>query len=107
MKSTIAQRALTRNTMAGTMVGTLAAALATALLAGCATQPSTDASRVASNTNAKAAAEKTCVRETGSRIKVKEKDCIGPGRTYSRDELDNTGAFDTAEALRKVDPSIQ
>jgi hypothetical protein len=103
MKSTIARRGHTRSTTAGT----LAVALATALLAGCATQPSTDASRVASNTNAKAAAEKTCVRETGSRIKVKEKECIGPGRTYSRDELDNTGEFDTAEALRKIDPSIQ
>jgi hypothetical protein len=29
-----------------------------------------------------------------------------PGRSYSQDELERTGAIDTAEALRLLDPSF-
>jgi hypothetical protein len=49
-----------------------------------------------------------CVRDTGSRIKRREtKICNGqPGRSYDRDDLDSTGAIDTADALRRLDPSI-
>lgn len=49
-----------------------------------------------------------CVRDTGSRTKRRDdKGCNGlPGRSYDRDALDSTGAIDTADALRRLDPSI-
>ncbi len=48
-----------------------------------------------------------CVRETGSRIKLKKDECLGiAGRSYSADELQRTGAANTGEALRRIDSSI-
>lgn len=57
---------------------------------------------------AKAETKANCVRETGSRIKRRDaKGCNGqPGRTYDRDDLEKAGAVDTADALRRLDPSI-
>lgn len=55
-------------------------------------------------------ADRRCLRATGSRIVTAERDgrkCAnGPGRVYSRDDLDSTGAVDLANALRRLDPSI-
>lgn len=58
-----------------------------------------------------------CVQDTGSRIhRVRQApsattrpvDCAtsSPGRTYSRRDVERTGAFDMAQALRELDPSI-
>ena len=74
-------------------------------LAGCASNPQGD-QRVAQNATATPKTNISCIKDTGSRIKPKEGECRGPGRTYSREDLDRTGAFDTAEALRKLDPSL-
>jgi hypothetical protein len=75
-----------------------------ALLAGCATtyQPHlTDAS--AQPTPLYSA---TCMT-TGTRIALKPGECANvPGRSFSKDELDRTGAPTTAEALRMLDPSL-
>ena len=56
-----------------------------------------------------------CLRDTGSRIPPTEAEkkattaagCArGPGRSYSKQDLDRTGAIDTADALRQLDPSL-
>lgn len=48
-----------------------------------------------------------CVRESGTRIKKRDKKgCTGaPGSSYSRADIDRTGAVDTADAIRKLSPS--
>ena len=66
-----------------------------------------------------AVSDHTCLRQTGSRIiasanaradarKDKAKrQCTGaPGRSYSREDIDRTGAVDLADALRRLDPSV-
>lgn len=47
-----------------------------------------------------------CIRETGTRIDKRDKNgCTGaPGQSYSREDIDRTGATDTAEAIRKLSP---
>ena len=49
-----------------------------------------------------------CLKETGSRIKPSEdQPCINAaGRAYTREEIERTGATTTAEALRKLSPSV-
>jgi hypothetical protein len=74
-------------------------------LGGCATNRSADQS-LAKNVTAAPTAKDYCIKETGTRIKQKEGECVGPGRTYSREELDRTGSFSAAEALRKLDPAL-
>jgi hypothetical protein len=51
--------------------------------------------------------DRNCLRSTGSLIPPKKGDCLPvAGRSYSRDELRNTGAIDNAHALQMLDPSI-
>jgi len=47
-----------------------------------------------------------CVRDTGTRLKKRDrKGCTGaPGESFSREEIDRTGAVDTADAIRKLSP---
>ncbi|WP_293387342.1 hypothetical protein [Nevskia sp.] len=48
-----------------------------------------------------------CVRDTGTRIKSKKRDCLGvAGRSYSAEELRQTGETNPLDALRRMDPSI-
>ncbi len=60
--------------------------------------------------------DRNCLRDTGSRIAVRDhdrhgrprRDCKpGPGRVYDREELMRTGETDIGEALERLDPSIQ
>lgn len=54
-----------------------------------------------------AAADVNCAPRTASRIERRDGDCsIGSVRTYTQDDLRRTGAFSTAEALQRLDPSI-
>lgn len=48
-----------------------------------------------------------CVRETGTKLKRRDKrGCTGaPGESYSRAQIDRTGAVDTADAIRKLSTS--
>jgi hypothetical protein len=85
-----------------------------AMAAGCATSSSpSDAARIASDASKKPTLDKACVTNTGSRIKpakgeeAKVANCMQPGSTYSKDELDQTGEIDTGRALRQLDPRIQ
>lgn len=48
-----------------------------------------------------------CLRSTGSRIRPKAGECLPvDGRTYSRRDIERTGARNTADALRMLDPRI-
>jgi hypothetical protein len=47
-----------------------------------------------------------CVGDTATRIPVKEHDCAGFGRTYTREDLERTGTADPGQALRLLDPAI-
>jgi hypothetical protein len=79
-------------------------AITALLAAGCATAPPGEAKLASSTPKAKADASEFCVRETGSRIKPSKDQCLQSGRTYTRDDLDRTGATDAADALRRLDP---
>ena len=85
-----------------------ALAVLMAVVSGCASTPRdaamTDANRVAT---AQAKPLTGCVNDTGSRIQRKPEDCRGPGRTYSDEDLERTGQFNAADALRRLDPSLQ
>jgi hypothetical protein len=55
---------------------------------------------------AKADGETTCM-VTGSRIPRKGRDCaLTFGRTYSQQDLQRTGRFNNAEALKALDPAL-
>jgi len=74
--------------------------------------------KVEAVTPAQTAAEKSadafCLRETGSHLRAiktehneRAVECAGaPGRSYSREDIERTGATTTADALRRLDPSI-
>jgi Ni/Co efflux regulator RcnB len=53
--------------------------------------------------------DRKCMRETGSHIVRKDKRaCVNaPGDSYSREDIDRTGARDVADALRLLDPSVR
>jgi len=74
-------------------------------LGGCATTRQADAN-LAKNATAAPKEQAFCIKDTGTRIKPKDGECVGPGRTYSREELDRTGSFNAAEALKKLDPAL-
>ncbi len=59
-------------------------------------------------------ADAFCLHETGTHIRAIRKDrsentvvCNGlPGRAYTREDIERTGAISTADALRRLDPAI-
>lgn len=62
-------------------------------------------------TTAQADAERASAHDcltTGTRITLKEGQCArGPGRVYSREDMERTGAVTPLEALRRLDPALQ
>jgi hypothetical protein len=48
----------------------------------------------------------TCLHDTGSRLKLRPDDCSGIGRSYSKENIDRTGALTAGGALRLLDPSV-
>jgi hypothetical protein len=51
--------------------------------------------------------DRNCLRDTGSLIKPKPGQCLPvAGRSYSKQDIDRTGARTTAGALRELDPSV-
>jgi hypothetical protein len=46
-----------------------------------------------------------CVASTGTRLPVSDK-CAGPGRTYTQEDIDRTGATTAGEALRNLNPAL-
>jgi hypothetical protein len=79
-------------------------AIATALvLAACAaTSPNVKPNA----TSAAAAANPSCLSQTGSRITSDRADCPAFGRSFSRDDIDRTGKTNVGDALAELDPSI-
>ncbi len=86
------------------LFGVLVAAMAT----GCATRPQTAQTRLAAESARAAALKEICVQDTGTRIKrpPDKASCMQPGRSYSKDELDRTGANSIGEALERLDPRL-
>jgi hypothetical protein len=52
------------------------------------------------------AARAGCVNQSGSLIPQTRGACAGLGHTYSRADIDHTGATTVGEALRLLDPTI-
>lgn len=53
------------------------------------------------------AGDRNCIRDTGSRIRVKKGHCLPvAGRSYSQQDLQRTGETDLGSALQKLDPAI-
>lgn len=74
--------------------------LIAAMTAGCAVTPATRYAESAPSTM------NHCLA-TGSRIASGNGECSSvPGRSYSKADLDRTGALTTAEALRMLDPAL-
>jgi hypothetical protein len=74
----------------------------TASAVACTTSPGT-------RTEPKAAAvglDRTCIRDTATRIPLRPSECAGLGRTYSGEDIQHTGATDVGQALRLLDPSV-
>lgn len=73
-----------------------------------ATGPAAETKVITGDNIAKAAHDNGCIRETGTRLKRRDaKGCTGaPGESYSRADIDRTGAVDTADALRRLSPRV-
>jgi len=77
---------------------------AIAALAGCAAQTPPEAPLAQSLTSEKPNSH--CL-QSGTRIRLDADQCSSAsGRTFSQQELEQTGEIGLAEALRKLDPSI-
>ena len=71
--------------------------------------------KTATQTAAEKSADRFCLRETGSHLhaittyhKQSAVECAkAPGRAYTREDIERTGAATTADALRRLDPSIR
>ena len=68
--------------------------------------------QTASNATDKRASNVGCVKDTGTNIRPRDPKtgkplCIGPGRSYSREQIDRTGQTNLADALRRLDPSVR
>ena len=51
--------------------------------------------------------DRTCLQSTGSMIPAKNGRCLTvPGRSYSREDILNTGETTMGPALQKLDPSV-
>jgi hypothetical protein len=85
---------------------------AMSLLGACTTTQGTrhhSASELAASTPAEplgGPGRQGCLK-TGTRISLKQGECANvPGRVYSKDDLDSTGATTVSEALRRLDPAM-
>jgi hypothetical protein len=70
-------------------------------LAGCAST-----GNVRAPNDALDAARPYCVNQTASLIPRTGAACLGPGHTYTRADIDNTGETTVGGVLRMLDPSI-
>ena len=71
-----------------------------------ATAEPAEPANLAADETAKPRPDNGCVRETGTRLKRRDGNgCVGvPGQSYSRADIEATGAIDTADAVRKLSP---
>ena len=97
----------------------LAMGVSSAVVQSATASAADDKARVDATAAEQSAAEKSadsfCLRQTGSHLRAITKSrgehavscASAPGRVYTREDLERTGASTTAEALRLVDPSIR
>ena len=68
------------------------------------------ASQDKANANKDEWADRNCLKHTGSRViraDSKGRKCANAtGRSYTREDIDRTGAIDLRDALRKLDPAV-
>jgi hypothetical protein len=76
---------------------TLVSAAAMLMLGGCA---ASNHAQTAANS-----AASPCLKDTGSRLPATADTC-GPGRTYTKSDIDHTGATTAGDALRLLDPAL-
>lgn len=94
------------------LTATLAPAFALAQVASV-VAPATQAAATVQRDADRADYDAHCVRETGTRIRTRVQSpgahcqAVGPGRAYTRDDLDRTGEINIADALRRLDPAIR
>lgn len=55
--------------------------------------------------------DRNCLKETGSRLATrpdsKGRKCVNAtGRSYTKEDMDRTGAIDLHDALRRLDPAV-
>lgn len=55
--------------------------------------------------------DRNCLKETGSRLAPrpdsKGRKCVNAtGRSYTKGDMDSTGAIDLSDALRRLDPAV-
>jgi outer membrane cobalamin receptor len=70
-----------------------------------AADPTTDIAESAPES--KPQVDRFCPDATATRIKRPHTRCSAPGRVYSREDLERTGATTAGGALSKLDPSIR
>ena len=72
-------------------------------------EPAVETTVITPATPATAARDTGCIRETGTRLRKRDRNgCTGaPGQSYSRQEIGRTGAIDTGDALRRLSPSVR
>lgn len=85
-----------------------ATALLAVSLATNAAEPAATEAASAPTEPAPAATDPNCLQETGSRIKRDaNQPCIGAaGQVITREQLDRSGAVTTADAMRRLSPSV-
>lgn len=85
----------------------LTAFAAAPLAVAAGTAAKTDATPAKPATASRLAHSPFCLKDTGSLIKPKPGHCApAVGRSYTRNELLNTGQANTADALQRLDPDI-
>jgi hypothetical protein len=89
------------------ILSVLAMGLASLAYADNGTDATDDATQDAQVAVEAGAQKSHCLRHTGSRIR-KSGECLAlPGRAYSGDDLKLTGEINPADALSRLDPSLQ
>ena len=83
---------------------TLIAGCATLSFVACAHGPTSQSEL---NTTTDQVSPRTQCLTTGTHIRLESGKCaLAPGRVYSQEDIELTGAFDVAEALRRLDPAV-
>ena len=84
-----------------------AAAQSAAPSAAAGTQASASVASATDQKAVPAPGDRNCIRDTGSLIRPKPGHCLPvPGRSYTQEEIRNTGETRIGPALEKLDPSI-
>jgi hypothetical protein len=76
-------------------------------LGACATVAPTPTREVARAASLATPPVRGCVSDTATRLPARPGECTGFGQTYSREDIERTGARDTAEALLLLDPTLR